>query len=134
MAVYFVRRFRVSASMNTLISSKVNQWTLLIGTIAIIYSISAFKLQSLPLDARQSEEILLTAAQSLFAVAILLDLKISWKEALALFLLFTIQLIFPGVEVRYIISALYIIIALPILVSKRREVAECFRTVRKLIS
>ncbi|AAB90982.1 MULTISPECIES: sodium:calcium antiporter [Archaeoglobus] len=133
-AIYFVRRFRVSASMNALISSKVNQWTLLIGTIAIIYSISAFKLQSLPLDARQSEEVLLTAAQSLFAVAILLDLKISWKEASALFLLFIVQLLFPGVEVRYIISAIYIILSLPILFAKRKEIVESFRTVKRLIS
>jgi len=133
-ASYFVKRLRVTASMNALISSKVNQWTLLIGTIAVIYSISAFKLQSLPLDERQSEEVLLTAAQSLFAVAILLDLKISWKEALALFILFTVQLIFPGVEVRYIISAVYIILALPILIRKRQEVVKSFRTVRGLIS
>ncbi len=132
-AVYFVRRMRVSASMNTLISSKVNQWTLLIGTIAVIYSISAFKLQSLPLDARQSEEILLTAAQSLFAVAILLDLKISWKEAFLLFFLFIVQLMLPGVEVRYIISAVYIILALPVIIAKRQEIVESFRTVKRLI-
>jgi len=133
-AVYFVKRMRVTASMNALISSKVNQWTLLIGTIAVIYSISAFKLQSLPLDARQSEEVLLTAAQSLFAVAILLDLKISWKDAFALFVLFIVQLMFPGVEVRYIISAVYIVLAIPILVKKRHEVVESFRAVKGLIS
>ena len=132
-AVYFVKRMRVTASMNALISSKVNQWTLLIGTIAVIYSISAFKLQSLPLDARQSEEVLLTAAQSLFAVAILLDLKISWKEAFALLTLFVVQLMFPGVEVRYAISGVYIILALPIFVKKRHEVAKSFRAVKSLI-
>ncbi|MBO8179796.1 MAG: sodium:calcium antiporter [Archaeoglobus sp.] len=132
-AVYFVKRMRVTASMNALISSKVNQWTLLIGTIAVIYSISAFKLQSLPLDARQSEEVLLTAAQSIFAVAILLDLKISWKEAFALLTLFVVQLMFPGVEVRYAISGVYIILALPIFVKNRHEVAKSFRAVKSLI-
>ncbi len=133
-AVYFVKRMRVTASMNALISSKVNQWTLLIGTIAVIYSISAFKLQSLPLDARQSEEVLLTAAQSIFAVAILLDLKISWKEAFALLTLFIVQLLLPGVEIRYIISAVYIALAIPIFVKKRHEVVENFRAVKRLIS
>ncbi len=132
-AIYFVRRLRVSAAMNTLISSKVNQWTLLIGTIALIYSISAFKLQALPLDSRQSEEVLLTAAQSLFGLAVLIDLRISWKEAIALFSLFTIQLLLPSVEVRYLISALYIALALPMLVLKRGEILKSFQTVRKLV-
>ncbi len=131
-AVYFVRRFRTTAAMNTLISSKVNQWTLLIGTIAIIYSISAFKLQALPLDTRQREEILLTAAQSLFGLAILIDLKISWKEVLALFSLFFIQLLLPGVEVRYFISAVYIALALPILILKRVELIKSLQMVREL--
>jgi cation:H+ antiporter len=131
-ATYFVRRLRTSAAMNALISSKVNQWTLLIGTIALIYSISAFKLQSLPLDARQSEEVLLTASQSLFALAILLDLRISWKEALALFLLFAIQLVLPGVEVRYFISVVYIVLAIPILIQKREELVRSFKTVKRI--
>ena len=131
-AIYFVRRLRATAAMNTLISSKVNQWTLLIGTIALIYSVSAFRLQALPLDARQSEEVLLTAAQSLFGLAILIDLRMSWKEAAALFSLFIIQLLLPSVEVRYIISALYIILALPILALKRGELIKSFHTVTNL--
>ncbi len=131
-AIYFVRRLRTTAAMNTLISSKVNQWTLLIGTIALIYSLSAFKLQALPFDARQSEEVLLTAAQSLFGLAILIDLKISWKEAVTLFALFTIQLILPGVGVRYLISAVYIALALPILAAKRGEIVKSFKTVKDL--
>ncbi len=133
-AIYFVRRLRVTAAMNTLISSKVNQWTLLIGTIALIYSISAFRVQSLPLDARQSEEILLTAAQSLFGLAILIDLKINWKEAFALLSLFAIQLASPGVEIRYIISAVYIALSIPILIMKRGEIFRSFRMVRRLVS
>ncbi|WP_290597455.1 MULTISPECIES: sodium:calcium antiporter [unclassified Archaeoglobus] len=133
-AGYFVRRLRVTAAMNTLISSKVNQWTLLIGTIVLIYSISAFRVQSLPLDARQSEEILLTASQSLFGLAILCDLKISWKEAFALLTLFLIQLVLPGVEVRYIISAVYIALSIPILVMKKEEMIKSFRLVKELAS
>lgn len=131
-AGYFVRKLRVSAAMNTLISSKINQWTLLIGTIVLIYSISAFRMQSLPLDTRQNEEILLTASQSLFALAILLDLKISWKEAVALLALFLIQLIFPAVEVRYLISAVYIAVSIPVLIIKRADLIEGIKTVKKL--
>ncbi|WP_202319923.1 sodium:calcium antiporter [Archaeoglobus neptunius] len=131
-AIYFVRKLRVTAAMNALISSKVNQWTLLIGTIALIYSISALKLQSLPLDQRQSEEIMLTAAQSLFGVAILADLKINRKEAFALLFLFLVQLVLPGVEIRYLISMVYIALSIPILLSKRSEIARSFRMVKTL--
>lgn len=131
-AGYFVRKLRISASMNTLISSKINQWTLLIGTIALIYSIAALRVQSLPLDTRQSEEILLTASQSLFALAILLDLKMNWKEATALLTLFLIQLAFPSVEVRYLISAVYIAASIPVLMVKRVDLIESIKTVKKL--
>ncbi len=133
-AGYFVNRLRVTAGMNALISSKVNQWTLLIGTIVLVYSFAAFSLKSLPLDVRQSEEVLLTAAQSLFATAILLDLRISWKEASALLVLFLLQLALPGVEVRYIISACYIAISIPILISKRDSVVQSARAVASMFN
>lgn len=131
-AVYFVRKLRIAASMNMLISSKINQWTLLIGTIVLIYSISALKVHNLPLDARQSEEILLTAAQSLFGLAILIDLKINWKEAFLLFFLFIVQLIFPGIEVRYLISVIYIVLSIPILLRRKDEILKSFRAVKNL--
>lgn len=125
-------RLRVSASINALISSKVNQWSLLIGTIAVIYSISLFELKSLPLDDRQKEEFLLTAAQSLFGLAIIIDKRINLFEALALMFLFLIQLIFPSVSMRYIISFLYIAVAIPIMLRKSSEVTKALDYVSKV--
>ncbi|MCQ4153961.1 MAG: sodium:calcium antiporter, partial [Archaeoglobi archaeon] len=49
-AIYFVRKLRTTASFNTLVSSKVNQWTLLVGCLALIYSISLASPSALPLD------------------------------------------------------------------------------------
>jgi cation:H+ antiporter len=47
---------------------------------------------TLPLDARQHEEFFLTAAQSLFAVALLLRLRFSVASALVLLAMFLAQL------------------------------------------
>ena len=55
-------------------------------------SVGAGQLMSLPLDARQHEEFFLTAAQSLFGIALLLRLRLRLWGALALAALFKAQL------------------------------------------
>ncbi|MGH7587456.1 MAG: sodium:calcium antiporter, partial [Gemmatimonadota bacterium] len=87
---------------------KVNQWTLLIGTISLVYSISAGAIRPLVLDEQQRHEIFLTAAQSLFAVVMLSDREISWWQGLLLFLPFALQLIVPAwrIEVAVVYLAL----------------------------
>ena len=94
-AVWTMRRHATMA-MSALISSKVNQWTLLIGTISLVYSISAGAVRPLTLDLQQRHEIFLTAAQSLFAVVMLADRQISWWQAGLLFLPFAVQLVVPA--------------------------------------
>jgi len=88
---YLVNKARSSAGFNALISSKLNQWTLLIGTLAIVYSIALGQVGTLGFDYKQSLEIWLTAAQSFFALAILVNFNISLREAVALLVLFVSQ-------------------------------------------
>ena len=90
-ACLFAWRLKASESLGTLLSSKVNQWTLLVGTIPIVFAISAGTTDGLPLDAQQRVELLLTAAQSLFAVSILVTLALTTRNALALLVLFAVQ-------------------------------------------
>lgn len=116
-AVLFVLRLRSTAAMGTLISAKVNQWTLLLGTLALVYSISRGQFDALPLDSRQQEEILLTAAQSIFAVAILARLRFSLWAALALLVLFSTQLFFTDQTIRYGYAIGYIVLTVAILVA-----------------
>ena len=88
-------RGRAAAGMGVLISSKVNQWTLLIGTLPIAFVLSSGDFgftNGLPLDHRQREEIFITAAQSAFAIAVFINLKMGRSEAIALFVLFATQL------------------------------------------
>ena len=91
--VLFTLSFKPRAALGALISDKINQWTLLVGFIPLFYSIGAGRISSFPLDARQHEEFFLTAAQSLFAVALLLKMRLSLKSALVLLGLFGAQVV-----------------------------------------
>jgi len=84
-------RLKTGDALTTLVSSKVNQWTLLVGTLPVVFAISSGSLHGLPIAPAQREELLLTAAQTVFALAILSDLAISVREATALFALFAAQ-------------------------------------------
>jgi cation:H+ antiporter len=88
---YLVNKARATAAFNALISSKLNQWTLLIGTLSVVYSLSLGSYGVLPFDFKQAAEIWLTAAQSLFALTVLVNFQISVREALLLLVLFVSQ-------------------------------------------
>jgi len=90
-------RLNTNAGLGTLVSSKVNQWTLLVGTLPIVFAVASGGTHGLPIIARQREELFLTAAQSVFAVAILINLSISVKEAAMLFALFWAQFVIGAV-------------------------------------
>jgi len=111
-ACILTMRGNAQAGMGAMVSSKVNQWTLLVGTLPLVYSISAGAPRALHLDPRQVEEILLTAAQSLFAVGILANLRISLLEVAGLFVLFAAQLLYPDPYVRYGFCAVYFVLGL----------------------
>jgi cation:H+ antiporter len=90
-ACLYAVRLKASHSLGTLLSSKVNQWTLLVGTIPIVFALSATTFDGLPLDTNQRFELLITAAQSLFAVSILVNLGLTFYGAITLFVLFSVQ-------------------------------------------
>lgn len=122
LALIFALKGKASMGMGALISSKVNQWTLLVGAIPLVYGISAGGMAPLLLDDRQKEELLLTSAQSLFAAVVLSDYRLSVYEALTLLTLFLAQFLFPDTHVRYAFSLLYIILSVGMLaVSKQRR-------------
>ena len=99
----FAWRLMAAASLGALVSSKVNQWTLLVSTIPLVFNLASYWLgnavpTSLPLDGIQRLDLLLTSAQSLFAVVIIANLTMSLREALLVFGLFMAQFIFSGFE------------------------------------
>jgi cation:H+ antiporter len=90
---YLVNKARSTPGFNALISSKLNQWTLLIGTLAVVYSIGLGAVGSLPFDEKQAAEIWITAAQSAFAIAIITNFNVSVREAVTLLVLFVSQVV-----------------------------------------
>jgi cation:H+ antiporter len=125
----YAYRLNTNAGLGTLVSSKVNQWTLLVGTLPIAFAIASSSTDGLPIIARQREEVFLTAAQSLFAVVVLINLSMSLREAAALFTLFWAQFIAGAVvpkqhhDVELILfGVIYLVLAMWVLVGSRREV------------
>lgn len=91
-ATLFAWRLAARTGIGALISSKVNQWTLLVGTLPIVFAIFARQFTGLPLDRVQQVELWVTAAQSVFAVAIIASRSISRTEAWVMLGLFAAQL------------------------------------------
>ncbi|MDG5776963.1 sodium:calcium antiporter [Haloarculaceae archaeon H-GB2-1] len=141
--VYLVNKARSTAGFNALISSKLNQWTLLIGTLAVVYSIALGAYAPLPFDAKQEAEIWLTAAQSFFALSILVNFEISVREALTLLVLFLSQVVIEFLLLKVIPSfpisshgmllvftGIYVVLGTALFVRRRRALGEILRLTR----
>ena len=127
-------RLNTNAGLGTLVSSKVNQWTLLVGSLPIVFALSSGSLDGLPIVARQREELLLTAAQSVFALAILVDRTLSVREGWALFGLFWSQFLLGallpdsahGTEL-VVVSCVYLALAAALLARKHKDLVPLMR-------
>ncbi|MFC5066036.1 sodium:proton exchanger [Actinomycetospora atypica] len=127
-------RLKTTDALATLVSSKVNQWSLLVGTLPLVFALAAGSFNGLPIDVDQREELLLTAAQSLFAVALLVTLSINVKGALALFGLFAAQFLLAALlptalqEMELLIlSGVYLVLAVVLFVRQRQALVALFR-------
>lgn len=90
---------RASIALMNLVSSNINQWTLLAGLLPVVLSLSAHSIQPITLNALQSREVLLTLSQSLLGALFLVNMELAWWEAAGLFVLFVVQLGFPFLKV-----------------------------------
>jgi len=123
-------RGRATVAMGALLSSKVNQWTLLLGGLPVAFSASSGGLEALPLDARQQQEVWLTAAQSAFAVAVLVSLSLNRQEAIGLLGLFLVQFFIPFDGIREAMTYVYLALAVLIFVLNRHDVRVLFASAR----
>jgi cation:H+ antiporter len=125
----FAWRLNTNSGLGTLVSSKVNQWTLLVGTLPVVFAISSASTHGLPISPVQREELFLTAAQSFFAVAILSNLSLNLREAGYLFGLFWAQFVvgalvpesLHGIE-RISVGVIYLALGVAILARDRRRI------------
>ena len=120
-ATIFAARGKGAIAIATLISSKVNQWTLLIGSLPVAFVLGGGG-TSIQLDGRQIEEMVLTAVQTLMGVALILGLRFRRWAAWALLGLFIVQFPITSTEGRMLLSAVYAAVAVVALVVNRRQV------------
>jgi len=74
------------------ISSNINQMTMLVAMIPIVYCISSRSWHSaIIFTADQKEEVLLTASQAGLVMVLLFNMKFEWYEALGVFALWALQ-------------------------------------------
>ena len=125
-AIIFAARGKPTAAIATLISSKVNQWTLLIGSLPLAYLAGGGGI-ALHLDTRQVEETLITAAQTLMGVAMILSLRFHRVTSWLLLGLFVIQFPITSTHGRLILSAVYGVLAIAELIINRRQIAPTLR-------
>ena len=89
---YFARTVTgAPMALMNMVSSNINQWTLLPAMLAIVYSMSAGHMAGIDFDAEQRLELLMTIAQAATGMVFLLNMELAWWEALSLFLLWFVQ-------------------------------------------
>lgn len=80
-ALLLVRRGEGSLALRMLVSAKLLQWTLLVGSLPLVYAGAAGELAPLPLSSWQKEEIFLTAAFSVYGLYTLQGGQLALAEA-----------------------------------------------------
>jgi cation:H+ antiporter len=147
-AALLASRGKTAAALGLLLSAKLNQWTLLVGSLPLAYAAGLTTVDAhaanilgatLPLDARQVGEVWLTATQSLFGVAVLASLSLELGEAFLLAFLFLAQFIVggllrtalrdaPGANQEMIIFSLaYLILSVVFAVRARKVIGTLWR-------
>jgi cation:H+ antiporter len=97
-AFYWARTVhRAPMALMNMVSSNINQWTLLAGMLPIVYSVSRGIVSPIPFDDQQKLELLMTLGQSLVGMLFLVNMRLSWWEAATLFSLWFIQFAFSPV-------------------------------------
>lgn len=95
-AFYWARKVSTAniALMN-MVSSNINQWSILSAMIPVIFVISAGSIKPLTFDAMQRNEIILTILQSFLGFLLLLNLELRFHEAVILFVFWLVQFVIP---------------------------------------
>ncbi len=94
---YFARQEKnAPIALMNIASSNINQWTLLMAMLPVVFSLSRGEVSSFALDQEQRLELLLTIGQSFVSMIFLANMKLDWWEALAMFSLFASQFVLPA--------------------------------------
>ena len=96
---------KAAMALINMVSSNINQWTVLAAMIPMVYCWSLGHVEAIPFDAHQRSEILLTLAQGYLGFLLLVNMEFDWIEAIGLFGLWFLQFCLP--ESRHVVTAIY---------------------------
>jgi cation:H+ antiporter len=95
-AFYWARKVSTAnVALMNMVSSNINQWSILSAMIPVLFVISAGELRPLVFDGQQRQEILLTILQSFLGFLLLLNLELKFHEASILFVFWLVQFLMP---------------------------------------
>ena len=98
-AFYWARKVSgASVALMNMVSSNINQWSILSAMIPVLFVISAGTIKPLQFDAFQRHEIILTILQSFLGFLLLLNLELVMWEALILFVFWAVQFFVPSIR------------------------------------
>jgi cation:H+ antiporter len=125
-AFYWARKVSTaSVALMNMVSSNINQWSILSAMIPILFVISAGEIRPLVFDAMQKHEIILTILQSFLGFLLLLNLKLAFYEALILFVFWAVQFFIPSIreEMIWVYSAWCAIEVVKLLLARKPPAA-----------
>jgi cation:H+ antiporter len=111
-AFYWARSIdRAPMALMNLVSSNINQWTLLSAMLPLVLSLGHGSVTPLVFDGEQRLEYIMTLGQALLGLMFLVNMEFAWWEAAGLFGLWLVQFVFSvgnvGVEVHWWVTYVY---------------------------
>ncbi|HEY6844249.1 MAG TPA: hypothetical protein VI391_08785 [Thermoanaerobaculia bacterium] len=96
-AFYWARKVSTAnVALMNMVSSNINQWSILSAMIPIIFALSAGHTGPIQFDEFQRHEIILTILQSFLGFLLLLNLELQLHEAVILFVFWFVQFVVPA--------------------------------------
>ena len=130
---------RAPMALMNIVSSNINQWTILAAMIPVVYGFSHLHHHGVwadfPLDIAQRNELALTLLQTLLGVLLLANMEFDWMDATALFVLWAVQFTLPHlrseVMVAYGVWAVVLVIGFVVKGQPLRAPAYFWQTIRQ---
>jgi len=130
---------RAPMALMNIVSSNINQWTILAAMIPIVYGFSHLHHHGVwadfPLDIAQRNELALTLLQTMLGVLLLANMEFDWMDATALFVLWAVQFTLPQLRIEVMVAygvwALVLVIGFVVKGQPLRAPAYFWQTVRQ---
>jgi cation:H+ antiporter len=128
LAFIFAARGKAQVALAVLISSKVNQWSVLAGSLPVAYIMGGGHGAAIPLGPREIGEFNLTIAQGVLGIALLLSMRLGKSGSLILLGTFLVSFLYTDLGSRDVLAIVCLIVAIPYLVINRRYILEVVKT------